>query len=73
MDTLNRSRDFYQTGQVETALIAVREACDQDPNNVEAWWLLGCVAKHAGLIGVSDDGFSRPRSSCHSRCRCPIG
>jgi len=59
MDNLKRSRDLYQTGQIETALIAVREACAQDPNNAEAWWLLGCVARHAGLVGVSDDGFRR--------------
>jgi len=26
MDNLKRSRDLYQTGQIETALIAVREA-----------------------------------------------
>lgn len=59
MDSLKRSRELYRTGQLETALIAVREACAQDPDNAEAWWLLGCVARHAGLIGVSDDGFRR--------------
>jgi hypothetical protein len=59
MDTLKRSRDLYQTGQIEMALIAVREACAQHPNNAEAWWLLGCVARHAGLVAVSDDGFRR--------------
>ncbi len=59
MHILKRSRDLYQTAQIEMALIAVREACTQDPNNAEAWWLLGYVARHAGLVGVSDDGFRR--------------
>ncbi|TMD47749.1 MAG: tetratricopeptide repeat protein [Chloroflexi bacterium] len=59
MDSLNRSRDLYQTGQLEAALVAMQEACAQSPSNAEAWWLLGCVTRHLGLIGLSDDGFRR--------------
>ncbi len=54
-----RIRNLYQTGQLETAHIAVRELCADDPLNADAWWLLGCITRHLGLVGLSDDGFRR--------------
>lgn len=59
MDVLDRSRDLYRAGLIKAALVAVREVCEQEPGNAEAWWMLGCIARHAGLIAVSDDGFRR--------------
>jgi len=59
MDNFTRSRDLYQTGNLDVALVAIRELCARDPDNAEAWWLLGCVTRHLGLISVSDDGFRR--------------
>ena len=59
MDILDRTRYLYKRGRIEAALIAVREACAQEPINAEAWWILGCIARHVGLIAVSDDAFHR--------------
>lgn len=59
MDTIARIRNLYQAGQLETAQIAVRELCAEDSLNADAWWLLGCITRHLGLVGLSDDGFRR--------------
>jgi hypothetical protein len=56
---LERARQLYEDGQLDTALIAIREICAHEPTNAEAWWMLGCISRHAGMIGISDDSFRR--------------
>jgi hypothetical protein len=41
------------------ALEAAQAACDRKPKDAEAWWLLGCVSRYAGLRAASDEAFRR--------------
>src|SRR5215472_5544618 len=57
MDLLNRARDLYLAGRMHDALEAAQAACDRAPKDSEAWWLLGCVSRHTGLLAASDVAF----------------
>ena len=59
MEVLERARRLYQEGELRDALEAAQVACERAPKNAEAWWLLGCVARHAGLPNASDQAFVR--------------
>ena len=57
MDLLNRARDLYVAGRMHDALEAAQAACDREPKNSEAWWLLGRISRHTGLLAASDVAF----------------
>lgn len=59
MEVLQRARRLYEEGELRDALEAAQVACEREPKNAEAWWLLGCVARHAGLPNASDQAFER--------------
>ena len=59
MEVLQRARRLYEEGELRDALEAAQVACERAPKNAEAWWLLGCVARHAGLPNASDQAFAR--------------
>ncbi len=59
MDVLQHARKLYEKGEVYDALEAAQAACDRAPRDAEAWWLLGCVSRHAGLPQASDHAFRR--------------
>jgi hypothetical protein len=59
MDMLQHVRDLYTAGQMHDALEAAQAACDRAPKDSEAWWLLGRVSRHAGLVAASDVAFER--------------
>lgn len=57
MDLLNRARDLYVAGRMHDALEAAQAACDRAPKDPEAWWLLGRISRHTGLLAASDVAF----------------
>ena len=59
MDVLQHARRLYEKGELRDALEAAQAACDRAPRDPEAWWLLACVSRHAGLPKASDDAFRR--------------
>ncbi|HKA12772.1 MAG TPA: tetratricopeptide repeat protein [Candidatus Dormibacteraeota bacterium] len=59
MDLLNRARDLYVAGRMHDALEAAQAACDREPKNSEAWWLLGRISRHTGLLAASDVAFHK--------------
>lgn len=59
MEVLQQARRLYEEGELRDALEAAQVACERAPKNAEAWWLLGCVARHAGLPNASDQAFER--------------
>lgn len=62
MEVLQRARRLYESGELRDALEAAQAACERAPKDAEAWWLLGCVARHAGLPNASDQAFARAAS-----------
>jgi hypothetical protein len=68
VDTFQRARELYLEGHVHDALEAAQSACEQRPKDADAWWLLGCVSRHAGLVQASEAAFDRAsRLSDHRR------
>jgi hypothetical protein len=59
MDLLNRARDLYVAGRMHDALEAAQAACDRAPKDPEAWWLLGRISRHTGLLAASDVAFHK--------------
>lgn len=59
MDLLKRAHDLFITGRMHDALEAAQAACDRAPKDAEAWWLLGRVSRHTGLVAASDEAFRR--------------
>lgn len=59
MDLLQEARSLYLAGDMHRALEAAQAAADRKPKDAEAWWLLGCVSRHLGLVAASDDAFRR--------------
>ncbi len=59
MDVLKRARELYAAGRMHDALEAAQAACDRAPKDPEAWWLLGCVSRHTGLLAASDVAFQK--------------
>ena len=57
MDLLNHARDLYVAGRMHDALEAAQAACDRAPKDPEAWWLLGRISRHTGLLAASDVAF----------------
>jgi hypothetical protein len=41
------------------ALEVAQAACERQPKDAEAWWLLGCVSRYTALPAASDDAFRR--------------
>ena len=41
------------------ALEAAQAACERQPKDAEAWWLLGCISRYTDLPAASDDAFRR--------------
>lgn len=67
MEALQRARQLYAEGDLRNALEAAQVACERAPKDAEAWWLLGCVARHAGLPRASDQAFSRAAELSRSK------
>jgi hypothetical protein len=41
------------------ALEVAQAACERQPKDAEAWWLLGCISRYTDLPAASDDAFRR--------------
>lgn len=67
MDPVQRARRLYLMGRLHDALEAAQVACEQRPRDADAWWLLGCVSRHAGMPFASDDAFRRAARLSTSR------
>jgi hypothetical protein len=59
MELLQKARALYQAGAMHDALEVAQVACERQPKDAEAWWLLGCINRYTGLPGASDDAFRR--------------
>lgn len=59
MNPVQHARRLYLEGRLHDALEAAQVACEQRPKDADAWWLLGCVSRHAGMPQASDDAFRR--------------
>jgi len=59
MDVLQHARKLYEGGDIHDSLEAAQAACERAPRDAEAWWLLACVSRHAGLPHASDQAFRR--------------
>src|SRR5262245_44490904 len=57
MDLLNRARDLYVAARMHDALEAAQAPCDREPKKPWAWWLLGPISRHTGLLAASDVAF----------------
>ena len=59
MEAIERARQLYAAGDLRDALEAAQVACERSARDAEAWWLLGRIARHAGLPRASDQAFAR--------------
>jgi hypothetical protein len=41
------------------ALEVAQAACERQPKDAEAWWLLGCISRYTAMPAASDDAFRR--------------
>ena len=41
------------------ALEVAQAACERQPKDAEAWWLLGCISRYTTMPAASDDAFRR--------------
>jgi hypothetical protein len=67
MNPVQHARRLYLEGRLHDALEAAQVACEQRPKDADAWWLLGCVSRHAGMPNTSDDAFRRAAQLSSSR------
>jgi tetratricopeptide (TPR) repeat protein len=65
MDLLQHARKLYAAGHMHDALEAAQAACDRAPRDSEAWWLLGQVSRHTGLVAASDAAFRKATELGH--------
>lgn len=59
MELLQKARELYHSGEMHDALEVAQAACERQPRNGEAWWLLACISRHAAMPAASDDAFRR--------------
>ncbi len=59
MDLLQKARSLYQAGEMHDALEVAQAACERQPKDAEAWWLLGCINRYTAMPAASDDAFRR--------------
>ena len=59
MDLRQRARELFAQGHIHDAFEAAQAACDQQPKDAEAWHLLGCICRHAGMPSTGDGAFDR--------------
>jgi hypothetical protein len=59
VELLQKARSLYEAGEMHDALEAAQAACERQPKDAEAWWLLGCVSRYTDLPAASDDAFRR--------------
>jgi hypothetical protein len=59
MNVFERAGQIYLEGQLRDALEAAQLACEQQPKDADAWWLLGQVSRHNGMPNASDYAFRR--------------
>lgn len=59
MELLQQARELYHSGEIHDALEVAQSACERQPRNGEAWWLLACISRHAAMPAASDDAFRR--------------
>lgn len=65
MDLLQHARELYAAGRMHDALEVAQAACDRAPRDSEAWWLLGQVSRHTGLVAASDAAFRKASELGH--------
>jgi Tetratricopeptide repeat len=65
MDLLKHARELYAAGRMHDALEVAQAACDRAPKDFEAWWLLGQVSRHTGLVAASDAAFRKASELGH--------
>lgn len=59
MQEVERARKLYRAGRFDEAAAVLEERCRRRPDDADAWWMLGCVARHRGLRAASDTAFRR--------------
>jgi len=59
VERLENARRLYERGLFQEAAAALRRICSDQPQEAEAWWLLGVVARHLDQLALSDDAFGR--------------
>ena len=59
MDALQRARELYQKGEMHDALEAAQVACERQPKDAEAWFLLGCISRYTAMPFASDSAFAK--------------
>jgi tetratricopeptide (TPR) repeat protein len=56
---VERARSLYRGGRFDEAAAILEERCQRQPDDADAWWMLGCVARHRGQTADSDRAFQR--------------
>ena len=69
MDVLQKARDLYQKGEMHDALEAAQIACERQPKDAEAWWLLGCVSRYTQMPAASETAFQRAAELSRKKVR----
>lgn len=59
MQEVERARDLYRAGRFDEAAAVLEERCQRQPDDADAWWMLGCVARHRAQTADSDRAFRR--------------
>jgi hypothetical protein len=59
VELLQKARSLYEAGEMHDALEAAQAACERQPKDAEAWWLLGCISRYTAMPAASDDAFRR--------------
>jgi hypothetical protein len=59
VELLQKARTLYEAGEMHDALEVAQAACERQPKDAEAWWLLGCVSRYTAMPAASDDAFRR--------------
>jgi len=67
VDVLQRARELYAAGRMHDALEAAQSACERQPKDAAAWWLLACISRYTGLPAASDAAFRRAAGLARER------
>jgi hypothetical protein len=71
MNLFERACQLYVKGHLRDALEAAQLACERQPKDAAAWWLLGQVSRHNGMPNASDEAFRRA-AVLSPECRPPL-
>lgn len=58
-EAMVQARQLFRAGELHSAMEAAQVAAERAPRSADAWWLLGRVTRHVGLLHASDQAFRR--------------